>query len=538
MGRGGLLSPPNRQASARCEMMRPMQLRASRRSVASLLLSAAACLLIAPAAGAQNVGTLDAQAASPGHIVQDAAGTAYIAWTRKASGSAAETPEFCKVPKGGRACTSPITLPVPGAAESINSPSGAFPLLGAGSTVYVVAPRYVADDVLLYTSTDGGATFGAPLVVPGSYSNRTGPDDVLLSGSEILIGAYNAGLGFSALSTSGTGLGELQLAEPGPGGVAEASLGLDSSGNPVQAWYNLSSPHTTIDFAHYNGSGSKTAEADWTGAQEVAKGEVPRLAGGAGGLFLVSEDYTTPSESYAKAVDVRRYTGSSFGPPVRILLDKETDLFAGGAIAESPGGHVAVAWPLFAAGKAEMRLLVSSSDGAGFTAEPNVAGIGAAYRINDNAQLTVADDNEGWVTWVDAAGLELANLSSGATAPSEATTNSHIGTDVITLKGPTGCVRPGQKVTVTLSVASAKRKQKVVLKVYQAIFAIDGKPFKTELRESVRKTGRVNPHPFTASVLRTFTAGTKHTISVQAFISERHGRHASRTLRVTFHACS
>jgi hypothetical protein len=91
---------------------------------------------------------------------------------------------------------------------------------------------------------------------------------------------------------------------------------------------------------------------------------------------------------------------------------------------------------------------------------------------------------------------------------------------------------------VTLSVASAKRKHKVVLKIYQAIFAIDGVPFKTILRESVRKTGRVNPRPFKASVLKTFTAGSKHTISAQAFISEKHGRHASRTLRISFLACS
>jgi len=79
------------------------------------------------------------------------------------------------VPKGGRACTTPVTLPIPAPAESIDSPSGAFPLLGGGSTVYVVVPRYVVNDVLLYTSTDGGVTFGAPVDVMGANSDARAP---------------------------------------------------------------------------------------------------------------------------------------------------------------------------------------------------------------------------------------------------------------------------------------------------------------------------------------------------------------------------
>jgi hypothetical protein len=502
----------------------------------AVLLTAAAGAIAPSAANAQNVGTLDPAAATFGHLAQDGAGTAYIAWTRKATATA-ETPEFCKVPKGGSACATPITLPVPAPAEGVDSPAGAFPVLGAGGTVYVVAPRYVRDDVLLYTSTDGGASFGPAQVIPNSYSSKSNPDDVLLSGNEFLIGAYNAGLGFSGLSTSGEGLGNFVLAEPGPGGVASASLGLDSAGNPVQAWYNLSSGQYTLDFAHYNGSGSKTTEADWAGFQEVTKGYVPRLSGGASGLFLVSEDYNGTGESTPTAVNLRKYTGSSFGAPLHLFEDKNAGLFDGGTIAQSPSGHVAVVWPQFNAGKSEMRLLISGNGGAGFSSAPNVAALGSAYADNDNAQLTIGDDNQGWVTFRNSGGLQLANLNSGAKGSGE-TTQSHVGSDVITLKGPKGCVKPGQAVSVTLSVASAKRKHKVVLKIYQAIFAIDAKPFKKILRQSVRKTGKVNPHPFTASTKQTFLAGSKHTISAQAFISERHGKHASRTLRVTFNACS
>jgi hypothetical protein len=526
--RDGLLSTPGYDA--------PVHRRGLPSHLLAALLTAAVLGIGAGSASAQNVGTLDPAAATAGHLAQDSAGTAYVAWTRKST-SGAETPEFCKVPKGASACSTPITLPVPAPAESVDSPAGAFPVLGAGSTVYVLAPRYVRNDVLLYTSTDGGVSFGAPLDILSSYSSKSNPSDVFLSGSEFLIGAYNAGLGVSALSTSGSGLGDLQLAEPGPGGVASESLALDSAGNPVQAWYNLNSGQYSLDFAHYNGSGSKTTEADWTGVQEITKGDVPSLAGGASGLFLVSSDYDSASAPYPTAVDVRKYTGSSFGAPLRLFDDKNEGLFDGGDIAQSPAGHVAVVWPQFGGSQTEMRLLVSSNGGAGFTQLPNVAAIGSAYSDQANAQLTIGDDNQGWVTFLSAVGLQLANLNSGAKGSAE-TQTSHVGSDVITLSGPKGCVKPGQTVTVKLSVASAKRRHKVVLKIYQAIFGIDGKPFKTILRESVRKTGKVNPHPFTASVKRTFVAGSKHTISAQAFISEKHGKHASRTLRVSFLACS
>jgi hypothetical protein len=99
-------------------------------------------------------------------------------------------------------------------------------------------------------------------------------------------------------------------------------------------------------------------------------------------------------------------------------------------------------------------------------------------------------------------------------------------------------VKAGSPVTGTLTVAAARRKQKVVLKIYEVKFGIDGKVFKTLIREKVRKTGKVDPHPYVASVARSFTAESSHTLSEQAFISEKHGRHASRTLPVAFTACS
>jgi len=87
-------------------------------------------------------------------------------------------------------------------------------------------------------------------------------------------------------------------------------MALDPSGNPVQAWYNLNSGQTDLDFARYTGSGSKLSEADWTTLQEVTKGNRPRLAGGPGGLYLLSEDYESPTATSATVVDVRKYNAA------------------------------------------------------------------------------------------------------------------------------------------------------------------------------------------------------------------------------------
>ena len=502
------------------------------RAVAALTVAAAAS---GPAvATAKNVVDLDAKAESPGHVIEDASGNAYVAWTHPGSSSeTANVVDFCKVPPGG-SCTAPITLAMPAPAKSTDGAAGAFPVFGAGSVVYVVAPRYVDNNVVLYTSVNGGVSFGAGQVIEGSYSSKTNPTDVFLLGSEFLVGGYNAGVGVSGFTASGTGLGGFGFENPGPGGVAAASLALDSSGNPVTAYYNLEGPQYPVEFFRY-ASGSKTTEAGWIGPTKVTNGYVPRLAGGAGGLFLLSQDYSSASAAYPSNVDVRKYTGTAFGAPLTLFSDPNSDLFDGGAIAQSPGGHVAVVWPQFSGSTPQMRLFVSTNGGASFGSPTVVASLGSGYQDQTNADLAINDDSSGWLTFINGQGLQLADLSSGAGPPGSNTT---VGSDIVTLAGPKGCVKAGAPITGTLTVASAKRKHKVVLKIYEVKFGIDGKVFKTLIREQVRKTGKVDPHPYVASVVQSFPAGSSHTLSAQAFISEKHGKHASRTLHVAFTVCS
>jgi hypothetical protein len=379
-------------------------------------------------ASAQDLSTLDPNAAAAGHLAIDESGDAYVAWVRAGTGGNPDQGMFCEIPPGG-ACADPTALPIPlvgseTSLSAVDSVSGAFPIL-IGGTLYVVEPRYLQDDVIICASTAGGffgctdepRNTGTPSA--GPYSNKAEPTEALSDpGADILIGAYNDGLGFSNFGTS---TGNFSFNNTGDGVVGGSSLALDSSNDPVEAYWNLSSPPYPLLFYRYDGSGSLGSQSNWTGPTLIAAGYEPHLASGPGGLFLVSADYPSGG-SQPSVLDVRKYSGASFGSPTALANDASINLFAGGAIAESSGGRLAVAWPgaRSADQAAVMRLFTSSNGGASFT-ETDIAHLGSGYADGSNAQLAVGDSGQGWLTYRDAAGLQLADLTPIAPAASKST---------------------------------------------------------------------------------------------------------------------
>jgi hypothetical protein len=487
--------------------------------------------LTAATAAANNRQVLDAQAASPGNVVQDATGTGYIAWAHTGAGGAPDVPRFCKVPRGGT-CTAPITLPIPGATSSVDGVSGAFPVFGAGGVLNVVAPRYVQNDVVIYTSVNGGASFDGGTVIPGGgppgtgpYSNKTNPTEVLRSGSNILIAAYNAGLGFSSF---GALQGAISFTNPGPGGVVNSTMGLDAGGNPVIAYYNLASTYPVL-FYRFNGTGTLTDEAAWVGPTAVSLGYLPRLAGGASGLFLTSQDYATPTSSAPTVLHVRKYTGAGFGAPVTVVADPDTNLFVGGAMAQSAAGRLAVVWPGKRAGDSlyVQRLFVSTNGGASFAGPINVAATPGGLAVQDNAKLSVGDDLQGWLTFRDNNGLELADLSAITPykPPAYKGKNSTKSTGVekgvsITLKLPKSCVQTLQSFKVYIGtrikhkIAGGRRG-----KVTRAVVSLD----KVKL-----KTIKKRPFRYLVPGINAATK-TKHVVSVKVTVRIKRPGHGTRT---------
>ena len=471
---------------------------------AAFLISAAWALCFsvwsAPAA-ANDLFVLDAQATSPGHLVEDSAGNAYVGWThRSASASVPDAPMFCKIPVGG-SCAHPVTLPIPGATSITDEVSGVFPVLGSGATVYVVAPRYVEDDLIIWESTNGGESFNAGTITKGGYSSKTAPTNVLLSGSNLLISAYNAGLGFSSAPAAG-GSGEaFEFESIGSGGVVGSSLGLDSAGQLVDSYWELSEPDS-VHFYRYKGSGSLGSEKDWEGPFAVTNGYESKLSGGSAGLFLVSEDYGTGS-AYPDVLNVRKYNGTSFGAPLTLASGPSFGLFTGGAIAQSPdGSRVAVAWPASSNESPDMRLFASTNGGTSFGAATDIAHIGDAYAGFDNAQLAIGNGGQGWLTFMDSSGLRVADLTPVANpAPTPTptpktpptykgkthTSSAAVEGNLLTLKVPGMCLESEQPFYVGVGKKARHRVARALrtkMKVAKVTFSFDGMK-KTLKKEAV-----------------------------------------------------
>ena len=115
-------------------------------------------------------------------------------------------------------------------------------------------------------------------------------------------------------------------------------------------------------------------------------------------------------------MDVRHYdlATHSFGAPQQLAivkgLDYETGGPAGGIGENFTTGEVAAVWPDVAGATHQLSLYISTDGGAHFSSAQDIAHIGPGYADWDNARVALAPDGEGFVTWEDNAGLQVANL--------------------------------------------------------------------------------------------------------------------------------
>lgn len=486
---------------------------------------------------------LDSQATSPGHLVQDSAGNAYVGWThRSAEADVADAPMFCKIPVGGT-CAHPITLPIPGGSETTDEVSGVYPVLGSGAIVYVVAPRYVKNDVVIWESTNGGESFNAGTITTSGYSGKSNPSNVLLSGSSLLIGAYNPGLGFSSAPAAGGTGGGFSFETIGTGGVDGSSLGLDSSGQLVDTYWELTEPDS-VHFYRYKGASVSNeteldSEANWEGPIAVTNGYESKVSGGSAGLFLVSEDFGGGS-SYPNVVNVRKYNGTSFGAPLTLASGPSFGLFTGGAIAQSPdGSRIAVAWPASSNESPDMRLFTSTNGGASFGSATDIAHIGDAYAGFDNAQLTIGNGGQGWLTFMDSSGLRVADLApvaNSAPPPPPAppktpptykgkthTSTAAVEGNLLTLKVPGMCLESEQPFYVGVGKKARHRVAKALrtkMKVAKVTFSFDGMK-KTLKKKPFRWL--ITPGPL--------TPGKKYTVKARVTAVIRKHGHNKRVVK-------
>ena len=430
------------------------------RGIVAGAVACVAALTMSASARAADQFTLDAHADSFAPIVTDADGNGYVAWERS-DGSAADIPMFCKLAPGATACAHPVALGLPGGgADDANGALALFSILGPGHTVWVVTDRYIRDDTVIWTSTDGGASFGAPLDIPSGeqclvgapcqdsepYTNLTGLDDtdpVTSTGTtydgqstlgplgqpfvNFLQSSTNPGLGFDWDATDVAyqfepGVSEFTFADaPSYIDLQASALGTTETGDVVEAVTDDATSPDTVQAFSYAASATypsvfSATQAGFSGPVSFPHSYGPRLADGHAGLFMATGD--DPSGA-APAIDLREWnaTTHSFGAAQKVGPIAAADAGDAGGLGEDyDTGELVTAWPTqTATGSDLMTAQLSTNGGSTFSSAQDIATITGVDGSFGSVRVAVARSGTGFVTFEDSRGLQVADLRPLAT---------------------------------------------------------------------------------------------------------------------------
>jgi hypothetical protein len=309
---------------------------------------------------------------SPGSVAIEPNGDIVV--TYDTASTSTGTTAVCVLPRGASKCTSTVTLsPLSGDSES------AAPEVFSPSASHVVVLQNTCcdsaanGDDLLYTSTDGGATFGAPVRVGsvGDAVGQTGITGAALIGQQIV---------FSADGTDGAAVESIPVTASGPPSSTAIAITKESSDSAVGSYKGgaligsdfLGSDYTTyVAYApsgdnfnssasyHIAGtfpheqliamSGSALLTVQTTGKQNLllrlfngtsfgAAHIVPGTGGGGPEWFTADQDSSGTTHVFSSRAKVKLYkllevstaTGSHWSQPVDLGSGTASDSFAAG----------------------------------------------------------------------------------------------------------------------------------------------------------------------------------------------------------------
>jgi hypothetical protein len=297
--------------------------RARRRLVAAI--SCAFLLSAAPAMAAP----VDVGAGSDAAVAVDPAGTSYIAYNGLPASN--QPLRLCKLPRAATACASTTDLPVAGPG-TISSDARPFVSV-SGLTVRVLSYRYgfssgdFARDVL-FTSTDGGATFA-----PGAQVGNLHPNGDAVAGP---------GAGISLVNSAAASHSYQRVPTDGST-QATTSAALSSqylNGGSV-ALVNPTKPLVVLDdgtnaaFSVFNG-GPINDGASWSAPAVIGAASYERLAGGPSGVFAML--------ATGGHLEVRKFGGTTFGSQTTIPSSDSNSLSASDLVQDA-GGRLQALWP-------------------------------------------------------------------------------------------------------------------------------------------------------------------------------------------------
>jgi hypothetical protein len=284
------------------------------------------CLLLAPPALAAPVAV---GAGSDAAVTVDAAGTSYIAYNGLPSSN--QPLRLCKLPRGASACASTTDLPVAGPG-TISSDARPFVSV-SGMTVRVLSYRYgfssgdFARDVL-FTSADGGATFGAGVQVGNLHPNG---DAVAGPGAGIsLVNSASASHSYQRVPTDGSTQATTSAALSSQY-LNGGSVALVDPAKPLVVFDD----GTNAAFSIFNGGPINDA-ASWSAPAVIGAATYERLAGGPSGVFAML--------ATGGHLEVRKFGGTAFGSQTTIPSSDSNSLSASDLVQDA-AGRLQALWP-------------------------------------------------------------------------------------------------------------------------------------------------------------------------------------------------
>jgi hypothetical protein len=501
------------------------RLRVARTLRFALLAAGAACVAASPAGAVVNLGSTAGVGAPK--VIVDATGQGYTTW---AAGGTAHNLDYCRLTTGKPRCASRQSFSYPAATQSEDS--GNAPVFTAGGSVALVDSRccLLSNQKFLYTSSDGGQTFGPPTEL--ASDEASGMDDgnvldvpagALFAGSpEQVITSDNGSVGGGG-SIQATGL-TASPADPGwfsppLAGDGTLSESIAREGSTMVVVYTQDTvPHYTVTWVKYSGVGDPNAASSWSAPQGLSPlpslDSNAQLVNGFNGIF-VARSIARPGDNEALAV--QRFTGSGWTSPVIVT---KTELGAKFAIDETPAGVVYVIWE-DTSGKLD---LVQSANALA-TKFGKVRSLPTGHTTVDSPAIAVDAAGTGWATWID-------DSSKGYAVPIHPvptlTTLKLSDGGTLTLVTPGGCVTPGKAFDVSLGFEPSKHKHSVYLKVTHVVFSATGAPSRTTRRAPSRT--RLTPRTSTRR-------GSSLTVAASARIKLRHGKPRTKSITTKVPVC-
>ncbi len=316
----------------KCSTMRPALL------ITGLL--AGTCLL---STAATALAAVEIGAGSRAAVAVDPSGMAYIAF------NGAESPDpalrLCRLPRGATACASLVTLPVagPGTLFSDTRPFVSV----SGGTVRVLSYRFGftgggdSARVVLYTSTDSGASFGAgqqvgTLAFDGDAT--AGPGEGVS-----LVNTASATHSYQRVATDGGSPSATTRAALSGQYLYGGSVGLAAPDKPVVVFRD----DTNAAFTAFV-SGPINDGSSWSAPQVIGPSGYERVAGGPAGLFAML--------ATGGHLEVRKFSGGTFGSPTMIPSSNGSRATSSD-LAQDAAGRLQATWS-----DASGNLFQSSSD--------------------------------------------------------------------------------------------------------------------------------------------------------------------------------